>query len=99
MPGTVFDQPLTVQQKLEASGWQWQMQNRARSMEDLFALRPELQNSPVDRLIRGRASAFESAALNFRFAVVVIVASNAKKTRNHAGPKNRFGSSSFVIDF
>ncbi len=45
------------------------MQNRARSMEDLFALRPELQNSPVDRLIRGRASAFESAALNFRFAV------------------------------
>ncbi len=69
MPGTVFDQPLTVQQKLETNGWQWQMQNRARSMEDLFKLRPELLGSKVEPLIRARAEAFQSASAAFRFSV------------------------------
>ncbi|MEQ8350156.1 MAG: KamA family radical SAM protein [Leptospiraceae bacterium] len=69
MPGTVFDQPLTVQQKLEASDWLWQMQNRARTMEDIFRLRPELLGTPLEMEIRNRAQAFASASKAFRFAV------------------------------
>ena len=80
MPGTVFDKPPTVQQKLKASDWQWQLQNRAKTLEQLFALRPDLLGGPLEKEIRGRQKALDGTAHQFRFSVTPYYLSLASRT-------------------